>query len=47
MSCLGYEDLLRHMGHTIVCVTYGMGENVALECEDCSEILLNFDKEVL
>lgn len=44
----GYEDLLRHVGHKVVCVGYGAGEitpfdNVAIECEDCGEVLIDFD----
>lgn len=44
----GYRDLLRHHGHHIVCVGYGDGEvtpfeNMAIECETCSEILVDFD----
>lgn len=44
----GYEELLRHVGHKVVVVTYGRGEkpwNVALECETCGEVLLDFDED--
>jgi len=48
MGCLGYEDLKRHIGHKIVCVGYGKQgeslENVAIECETCCEVLLDFDR---
>ena len=37
-SDLTPDKLRRHIGHTVVIVTYA-GENVALECEDCSEVL--------
>ena len=46
MSAINYEELKRHIGHTIVCVGYGKApENVAVECEDCSEVLLDFTRE--
>ncbi len=68
MSAIDFNDLKRHIGHNIVCVSYGQtkvmpyrrkgtkgkfvkrslrGEiqNVALECEDCNEVLLDFDRE--
>jgi hypothetical protein len=48
MGASNFEDLKRHIGHRIVCVGYGMkgGEliNVSVECNDCSEVLLTFDK---
>jgi hypothetical protein len=44
MSAFNHEELLRHAGHNIACVTYGEGENVALECEDCNEVLLDYDR---
>lgn len=43
----GYEELLEHAGHAITCVTYGGGEdpaNVAIECETCDMVLLDFDR---
>jgi len=46
MGVNSIQDLKRHVGHKIVCVTYGKGGivwNVALECETCSEVLLSFD----
>ena len=43
MSVNNYEELSRHIGHKIVCVGYG-NQNVAIECETCNEILLDFDK---
>lgn len=54
MSAVSYEDLIAHKGHKIVCVTYESKSfpphlppyNVALECEDCNEVLLSFDKGV-
>jgi len=43
MSVFSYESLETHVGHKIVCVRYG-NQNVAIECEDCCEVLLDFDK---
>lgn len=42
----GYNDLLAHVGHKIVCVAYGNmehPENTALECEDCGVVLIDFN----
>jgi len=41
-----YEQLKHHMGHRIVVVGYGDENdpaNVAIECESCGEVLLDFD----
>lgn len=42
-----YDDLRRHIGHHIECVCYSSGTeppvNVALECEDCGVVLVDFD----
>lgn len=42
-----FNDLVRHVGHNIECVTYGefSDENVALECMDCNEVLVDFSVE--
>lgn len=41
----GYDELLVHRGHDVVIVTYGSdAENVALECEECFEVIVDFDK---
>ncbi|RGQ08496.1 hypothetical protein DWZ11_01155 [Megamonas rupellensis] len=45
MSVCDYNSLKQHIGHNIVCVSYGKDRNVSLECEDCNEILLSYDKE--
>lgn len=38
------DYLLQHVGHNIVCVTYGDPvRNVSLKCEDCCEVLIDFD----
>jgi hypothetical protein len=52
MGAHDYEDLKHHVGHNIVCVAYGSGENehspanVAVECETCNEVLMDFDKYI-
>jgi len=41
-----YSGLLDHIGHNVVCVCYGdMPEpaNVAIECEDCGCVLVDFN----
>jgi len=47
MSAFDYAELFRHRGHKIVCVSYGQyndPDNVAVECETCSEVLLSYDR---
>lgn len=43
-----YEELRQHIGHDVACVGYGMeGDdplNVAIECEDCGVVLVDFDR---
>lgn len=42
-----YHELRHHIGHRIVIVGYGNPEeppvNVAIECESCGEVILDFD----
>ena len=49
MSIGNYEELRLHIGHKIVCVCYGEEnkdpENIAIECEDCDEVLISYDKK--
>jgi hypothetical protein len=54
MSANNYHELKTHLGHQIVCVGYGSkraqdnGEppkNVAIECETCNEVLMDYDIE--
>jgi hypothetical protein len=55
MGAHNYDDLRSHIGHRIVCVGYCAEEptpeaydgpdNVAVECEDCGVVLLDFDKQ--
>ena len=44
MSAYDYDSLKNHVGHTIVVVAYADGENVACECETCSEVILDYDR---
>lgn len=41
MTVTSYEELAEHVGHKITAVLYG-GENAAIECSDCSEVLVEF-----
>ena len=43
MSAYSYSDLARHAGHKIECVIYA-GVNAAVECMNCNEVLLDFEK---
>jgi len=45
MSVGSFNELRKHIGHNVVVVGYGKDElvNVAIECEDCGEVLLDFD----
>jgi len=48
MSITTFEQAKEHMGHKIVCVGYGAladYQNIAVECETCNEVLIDFDKE--
>lgn len=40
----GYRDLKLHVGHKIFVATYGGGDNIAIECMTCGEVLLDFNK---
>lgn len=41
----GYSELRFHIGHEIAVVGYGPGPlNVAIECETCGMVLLDFDQ---
>jgi hypothetical protein len=43
MAASEYNDLAQHVGHRIVVVVYGGDQNAAVECEDCSMVLLDYD----
>lgn len=45
MSVHDYKSLRVHAGHKIVCVVYGEEHNVSIECQDCNEVLLDFENE--
>lgn len=48
MSVTNYDDLVVHKGHKIQVVTYGHDDdphNVAIECLDCCEVLLDIEKK--
>ena len=57
MGACNFEDLKRHVGHRLECVAYikcgAIAENldldeavnVLVECLDCCEVILDFDKE--
>jgi hypothetical protein len=44
MGTWSFEELYPHIGHDIVCVIYG-DQNVAIECETCMCVLVDFDRE--
>lgn len=47
MSVNNFAELLAHAGHEVNVNTYGDKSdpvNVAVECEDCQEVLLDYDK---
>ena len=47
MGASNYKELKEHIGHKIVCVGYGKSQNynnVAIECETCNCVLLDYDK---
>lgn len=47
MSASNYADLLPHLGHKLMCVSYGdlpEPANVAIECVTCGIVLLDFDR---
>jgi len=42
----GFRELKAHLGHRIVIVRYGTLDdiwNIAIECESCNEVLIDFD----
>jgi hypothetical protein len=47
MAVSNFNDLKQHIGHKIVCVGYAEGPayvNVAIECETCNEVLLDYER---
>jgi hypothetical protein len=49
MSVSNFEDLLRHTGHPVQVQNYidndGNVINCSIECIECNEVLINFDKD--
>lgn len=48
MAVQNYKELKTHLFHRVRIVAYGKPEvpqNVAIECEECQEVLLDFDKD--
>ncbi|NNJ12136.1 hypothetical protein EKD04_017535 [Chloroflexales bacterium ZM16-3] len=46
MSALTFENLLRHVGHTITCSAHGLPpQNVVLNCETCDEVIVDLDAD--
>lgn len=49
MSAQSFDDLIRHSGHEVEVAEYfdhsKQTVNVAIECVECYEVLLDFDKE--
>src|SRR5687768_12384767 len=48
MGVHSFDELRPHVGHDIACVLYkdrlsGVEDNVAIECTDCNEVLVDFD----
>ena len=40
-----YDKIRDHVGHEVVCVSYGGGVNVAVECETCGVVIIDADRE--
>lgn len=45
MSATTFSELKEHVGHNTAVVVYGDNQNVAIECEDCGEVLIDFDND--
>ena len=46
MSASNFEELSWHVGHDVEVVTYQRGGhvyNIAIECNDCGTVLMDFD----
>lgn len=47
MAADNFTELIAHRGHKIEVVSYGEDTdpvNVAVECEDCHEVLFDYDR---
>lgn len=55
MAVNSFKELKTHIGHKVVCAGYALQDeqgnrqsewqNVAVECEDCSTVLFDYDKD--
>jgi len=49
MAAHSYADVASHLGHNLEVAIYGNGvdnpTSTAIECTDCYEVLVDFDKE--
>lgn len=45
MAVNSYDELKAHVNHELECVSYGLGENVAVECMTCGTVLIDFDRD--
>ncbi len=49
MAVSNFKELKQHIGHEVEVVSYNNEyqaiENVAIECNDCSEVLLDYDND--
>jgi hypothetical protein len=45
-EAVAHHEPARHVGHRIVCVAYAGGADVAIECEDCAEVIYDRDRPV-
>lgn len=45
MAATNYKELAAHAGHEVKIVIYGGDVNAAVECEDCFEVLMDYDNE--
>ncbi len=45
MAVNSFKELRSHVGHQVEVVVYGIDANVAIECFDCNEVLVDFDNE--
>lgn len=49
MSANNFRELYRHKGHKVAVVEYldldGEPVNVAVECEECFEVLMDYERE--
>lgn len=39
-----YDKILQHWGHKVEIANYAEGANVAVECLDCNEVIVDVNK---